>query len=74
MDTKYNQITTELNANYNKSPSLINLWQIYLQIKKQRFLDDLRKCEQMLQQINSFNPINMESLLTLYIINECGLV
>lgn len=74
MDTKYNQITTKLNANYNKSPNLIHLWQTYLQIKKQRFLSDLHKCEQMLQQINSLSPINMESLLTLYIIHECGLV
>ena len=73
MDTKYNQIITGLNTNYTKSPDLIKLWQVYLQIKKQRFLDDLYKCEQMLQQINNINPISMESLLTLYIIRECGL-
>ena len=33
MDTKYKQIITKLNTNYTKSPNIIKLWQIYLQIK-----------------------------------------
>ena len=60
MDTKYKQIITSLNTNYTKSPNIITLWQVYLQIKKQRFMDDLCKCEQMLQQINNINNITFE--------------
>jgi len=70
MDVKYKQITAKLNANYNTSPNIIKLWQKYLEIKKQRFMDDLCKCEQMLQQINNINNISMESLLTLYLMQE----
>ena len=70
MDKKYTQIITELNTNYTKSPNIIKLWQVYLQIKKQRFMNDLYKCEQMLQKINQINDISPESLLTLYIMQE----
>ena len=72
MDTKYKQIITSLNTNYTKSPNIITLWQVYLQIKKQRFIDDLDKCEQMLQQINQLSNINSESLITLYIMQHYG--
>ena len=70
MDTKYKQVIARLNTNYTQSPHLIKLWQVYLQIKKQRFMDDLCKCEKMLIHINSVNNISMESLLTLYLIQE----
>ena len=73
MDAKYKQIITKLNANYTTSPNIIKLWQKYLQIKRQRFMDDLCKCEKMLQRINSVNNISMESLLTLYLIQEYSL-
>lgn len=72
MDTKYKQIITSLNTNYTKSPNIITLWQVYLQIKKQRFIDDLDKCEQMLQQINQLNNVNSESLIALYIMQQYG--
>ena len=72
MDTKYKQIITRLNTNYTQSPHLIKLWQVYLQIKKQRFIDDLDKCEQMLQQINQLNNVNSESLIALYIMQQYG--
>ena len=72
MDTKYKQIITSLNTNYTKSPNIITLWQVYLQIKKQRFIDDLDKCEQMLQQINQLNNVNSESLISLYIMQQYG--
>ena len=73
MDTKYNQIITRLNTNYMQSPHLIKLWQVYLQIKKQRFMDDLCRCEQMLQRINTVTNISMESLITLYLMQEYSL-
>ena len=72
MDTKYKQIITSLNTNYTKSPNIITLWQVYLQIKKQRFIDDLDKCEQMLQQINQLNNVNSESLIAVYIMQQYG--
>ena len=70
MDAKYKQIITKLNANYTTSPNIIKLWQKYLQIKKQRFMDDLCKCEQMLQRIDTVTNISMESLITLYLMEE----
>jgi len=70
MDAKYKQIITKLNANYTTSPNIIKLWQKYLQIKKQRFMDDLCKCEQMLQRIDTVTNISMESLITLYLMQE----
>ena len=70
MDAKYKQIITKLNANYTTSPNIIKLWQKYLQIKKQRFMDDLCKCEQMLQRIVTVTNISMESLITLYLMQE----
>ena len=70
MDAKYKQIITKLNANYTTSPNIIKLWQKYLQIKKQRFMNDLYKCEQMLQKINQINDISPELLLTLYIMQQ----
>ena len=73
MDAKYKQITAELNANYTTSPNIIKLWQVYLQIKKQRFMDDLCRCEQMLQRINAVTNISMESLITLYLMQEYSL-
>jgi hypothetical protein len=73
MDTKYKQIITRLNTNYTQSPHLIKLWQVYLQIKKQRFMDDLCRCEQMLQRINTVTNISMESLITLYLMQEYSL-
>ena len=73
MDTKYKQIITRLNTNYTQSPHLIKLWQKYLQIKKQRFMDDLCKCEQMLQRIDTVTNISMESLITLYLMQEYSL-
>ena len=73
MDAKYKQIITKLNANYTTSPNIIKLWQKYLQIKKQRFMDDLCRCEQMLQRINAVTNISMESLITLYLMQEYSL-
>ena len=70
MDAKYKQIITKLNANYTTSQNIIKLWQKYLQIKKQRFMDDLCKCEQMLQRIDTVTNISMESLITLYLMQE----
>ena len=70
MDAKYKQIITKLNANYTTSPNIIKLWQKYLQIKKQRFMDDLCKCEQMLQRIDTVTNISMESLITRYLMQE----
>ena len=70
MDAKYKQIITKLNANYTTSPNIIKLWQKYLQIKKQRFMHDLCKCEQMLQRIDTVTNISMESLITLYLMQE----
>ena len=70
MEAKYKQIITKLNANYTTSPNIIKLWQKYLQIKKQRFMDDLCKCEQMLQRIDTVTNISMESLITLYLMQE----
>jgi len=72
MDAKYKQIITKLNANYTTSPNIIKLWQKYLQIKKQRFMDDLCKCEKMLQRIDTVTNISMESLITLYLMQEYG--
>ena len=72
MDNKYQQITIALDTNYNKYPNLIKMWQVYLQIKKQRFIDDLQKCEQMLHKINHLsNDISPKSILTLYMLNCC---
>ena len=72
MDDKYQQMIIKLDENYQKYPNIIKMWQVYLQIKKQRFIDDLQKCEQMLHKIDhQTNDISPESILTLYILSRC---
>ena len=74
MDEKYNQIITALDANYQKSPNIINIWQIYLQTKRKRFLKALEQCEQMLRIIDQLGDIPLETILTLCIISETGVL
>lgn len=72
MDDKYQQMIIKLDENYQKYPNIIKMWQVYLQIKKQRFIDDLQKCEQMLHKIDHQGvDICPESILTLYILSRC---
>jgi len=74
MDEKYKQIITALDANYPKSPNIINIWQIYLQTKRKRFTEALEQCEQMLRIIDQRGDIPLETILTLCIMRETGIL
>jgi hypothetical protein len=74
MDKKYKQIITALDENYAKSPNIINIWQIYLQTKRKRFTETLEQCEQMLRIIDQLGDIPLETILTLCIMSETGVL
>ena len=72
MDTQYQQIMTALDANHQTSPAIINIWRIYLQNKRKRFIVALEQCEQMLRIIDQLGDIPLDVILTLYIMRETG--
>jgi len=71
MDEKYHQIMTKLDINYLKSPNIINIWKIYLQEKRGRFIKELEKCEQILCTIGQVGDIPIEDILTLCLMRQC---
>ena len=70
MDTQYHKIMIALDANYPKSPNIINIWQIYLQTKRKRFTEALEQCEQMLRIIDQLGDIPLETILTLCLMRQ----
>ena len=70
MDEKYQQIMIALDTNYPKSPNIINIWKIYLQTKRSRFIEELEKCEQILHIIDQLGDISLETILTLYLMRQ----
>lgn len=73
MDAKYNRITTNLKTKYAEAPVIIEMWQYYLRVKKQKFIESLEQCEQMLNQLDQIDNIrsfDSKTLLMLYIMNK----
>ena len=59
-----------LYVNYTKSPNIINIWKIYLQTKKSRFIKEIEKCEQILPIIDQLGDIPIETILTLCLMRQ----
>ncbi len=74
MEERYNHIIEKLNSKKHEAPDLIKIWQYYLTIKKQTFMESLQKCEYMLEHTNDLPQIDKNTLLILYLLNKYHII
>ena len=70
MEEDYQRIVRRL-QNYKIShPTLYSLWNNYLLIKKESFLDSIIKCNEILERFDTQPDFTQQQLFTLLILNN----
>jgi uncharacterized protein YjiS (DUF1127 family) len=72
MDQYYNEIIDKLNEKKDSHPNLTKLWTNYMTLTKERFINNIKKCQDLLEMLDDENmrDLSLQSVVTLFILQE----
>lgn len=72
MDQYYNEIVDKLNEKKDSHPNLTKLWTNYMTLTKERFINNIKKCQDLLEMLDDENmtDLSLQSVVTLFILQE----
>ena len=73
MDNSLQKILKKLETHREKYPVLINMWTYYFNIKKKIFMEALKNCDNMLQEIDHLPDFNEKNILLVYLLLKCNI-
>jgi len=66
MEVRFQRIIEQLERKKDTHPHLAHLWQSYIKIKKQRFLQHCITCENIMERMTNEPDIDPNTILTIF--------
>ena len=68
MDELYKNTVIKMNDKRNSHPNIIKLWDIYLKYKKEEFINNLKHCKNIVENLETVDDLSSINILSLYIL------
>lgn len=68
MEARFQRIVEQLERKKGTHPHLAHLWQSYMKIKKQRFLQYCSCCENIIDRLSEEPDMDPNTILTIFIL------
>ena len=74
MDNYLQEVLKKIETHREKHPELMNMWTYYFNIKKKIFLESLKKCDKMLQEIDDLPQFDEKNILLIYVLMKYNII
>lgn len=66
----YDELITKLDTKMNTHPNISSMWKKYIQIKREKYLQNLTRCRTIINKMDSQPDIDYRTLVSIYIIYQ----